>query len=170
MKDIALVVCVSTNTQSWSLQYQLSHKICPQSTGTSGSHTAAACRANSDFTVLFADVAPEVHTPDKSSSKTPPYKAQRGAINSGCASMTNAENNLRCTKQYAYPCKDVSAKTDLEKTSVPSTLPHGHREHGPTVLIEFKQQNAPRHPVALVQLDLASQQHVALEQCGSQSS
>lgn len=61
-------------------------------------------------------------------------------------------------------------KKDLEKTSVPSTLPHGHRKHGPAILIEFKQQNAPRYPVALVKLDLASQQHVALEQCGSQSS
>lgn len=125
----------------------------------------AACRANSEFKVLFADVAPEVHTPDKSSSKTPPHKAQRCAINSGCASMTNAGSNLRSTKQYAYSCKDVSAKTDLEKTSVPSTLPHS-----PTVLIEFKQQNAPRHLVALVKPDLASQQHVALEWCGSQSS
>lgn len=142
----------------------------PQSTGTSVSCTAAACWANSEFKVLFANMAPKVHIPDKSSSKTPPYKAQRCAINSGCASMTNAGNNLRSTKQYAYPCKDVSAKKYLEKTSVPSTLPHGHRKHGPAVLIEFKQQNAPRHPVALVKLDLASQQHVALEQCNSQSS
>lgn len=84
--------------------------------------------------------------------------------------MTDAESNLRSTKQYAYPCQDVSAKMDLEKTSVSSTLPHGHRKHGPAILIEFKQQNAPRHPVALVKLDLASQQHVALEQCGAQSS
>lgn len=134
------------------------------------SRTAAACWANSEFKVLFAEVAPKVHIPDKSSSKTPPYKVQRCAVNSGCTSMTNARNNLRSTKQYAYPYKDVFAKKDLEKTSVPSTLPHGHRKHGPAILIEFKQQNAPRYPVALVKLDLASQQHVALEQCGSQSS
>lgn len=142
MRDTTLLVFVSTNTQSCHYSANCFTK-CPQSTGTSESRTVAACRVNSEFKVLFADVAPKVHTPDKSSSKTPPYKAQRCAINSGCASMTNAERNLRSTKQYTYPCQDVSAKTDLEKMSVPSTLPHGHRKHGPAVLIEFKQQNAP---------------------------
>lgn len=88
--------------------------------------------ANSEFKVLFADVAPKVHIPDKSSSKTPPYKVQRCAVNSGCTSMTNAKNNLRSTKQYAYPCKDVSAKKRiLKRRQYPA---HYHTVTGNTAL------------------------------------